>query len=121
MYRFVPHLSIYKQIHPTYSGNTHSEIPFEDLPHSLYPPYTYRFIPHILIIRTDSFHVFGECAQIISNLWNGIIFFTAFNGVLFKNKTMYECNWTKDPQGIIDNLALAGKKIYFRELSEYAE
>jgi hypothetical protein len=45
-----------------------------------------RFITRILSICTDSFRVFGECAQIISNIWNEIIFLTAFKGILLLKK-----------------------------------
>jgi hypothetical protein len=38
--------------------NMHSEIPFKDLPYSACFMYTYRFIPHIVSIRTDSFLIF---------------------------------------------------------------
>jgi hypothetical protein len=43
-----------------------------------------RFFPRILSIRTDSLYVFGECAQIILNIQNGIIFNKAFKGILLK-------------------------------------
>ncbi len=51
---------------------------------SAFSQYTNRFFPRILSIRTDSLYVFGECAQIILNIQNGIIFITAFKGILFK-------------------------------------
>ncbi len=67
-------------------------------------------IPHILRIRTYSFRVFSvykqihsgyfqymyrfcvlrECAQIILNIWNGIIFFAASKGTLLQEKE-YVC------------------------------
>ncbi len=60
--------SVYEQIHSTYSQ------------------YTNSFIPRTLSIRTDSFRIIRECAQIISNIWNGIIFITAFKGILLQKK-----------------------------------
>ncbi len=76
---------------------------------SAYSQYTTRFFLRILSIHTDSFRIFRECAQIIWNIWKGIIFFTAFKGILLQ-KIMYLCNWTKDLQGIINYLALACQK-----------
>jgi hypothetical protein len=109
MYRSVPHIlsirtdsfhifSVYKQIHSMYSQYTNSEILFKDLPHFAYSLYTstYRFFPWIHSIRTDSFRicavsfrVLGECAQIILNIRNGIIFFIAFKGIVLQKK--YVC------------------------------
>jgi hypothetical protein len=40
------------------------------------------FIPRILSIHTDLFRIFSECTYIISNIWNEIIFFTAFKETL---------------------------------------
>jgi hypothetical protein len=40
------YFSLYEQIHSSYSANTNSEILLEDLTHSVYSLYTYRFIPH---------------------------------------------------------------------------
>ncbi len=56
---------------------------------SAYSQYTNRSIPHILSICTDSFCVFGEWAQIILNIRNGIIFITAFKGIILQKK--YVC------------------------------
>ncbi len=80
--------------------------------HSAYSQYTYRFIPRIPSIRTDSFRVFGECTQIILNVRNWIIFITAFKGILFK-KSMYVCKWTEELQGMVDYLALAWQNNFF--------
>jgi hypothetical protein len=65
-------------------------------------------------LRTDSFRVFGECAHIILNVRNWIIFITAFKGI-FKKKSMYVCKWTEElrVQGIIDYLALAWQNNFF--------
>jgi hypothetical protein len=40
----------------------------------------------ILSMRSDSFPVLGECAQIILNIRNVIIFVTAFKGILLQKK-----------------------------------
>jgi hypothetical protein len=53
---------------------------------STYYQYKKRFIPCILSIYTDLFRIFGECAQINLNIRKGIIFFTAFKGLLLKKK-----------------------------------
>ncbi len=125
-------VSVYRQIHFAHSQYTNNKIWFIDLPQSTYSPYTYRFFPHSLSIRTDPFCVFsvyvcadslcrfGESAQIISHIWNWIIFFTAFKGTLLQNK--YVCvqldrrltkyNWLFGP---------SMTKIYFRVLTKYEE
>jgi hypothetical protein len=54
--------------------------------HSAYFQYTNRFIPRTLSKRTDSFRVIRECTQIISNIRNGIIFITAFKGIILQKK-----------------------------------
>jgi hypothetical protein len=90
----------------------------EDIPHSAYSPYTYRFILLILSIQTDSFCIFSAYVQIsssyLANLPNtkirkGIIFLTAFKGTLLQN-SIYVCNWTQDLQRIIKYFALGLKK-----------
>ncbi len=99
-YRSVPHIlsiqtdsfdvfSVYEQIPSVYSQYTNSEFLFKDLPHSAYFLYTYRFILRILSKRTDSFRLFGESTQIIWNIQNGIMIFTAFKGILLQKK--YVC------------------------------
>ncbi len=79
---------------------------------SAYSQYMNKLMPCILSIPIDSFRIFGECAQIILNVWNGIIFFLAFKGILLE-KSMHVCNWTKDLQGIINYLVLAWQKNFF--------
>ncbi len=56
---------------------------------SAYSQYTNRLIQCILSIPTESFRVFRECAQIILNIRNGIIFYTAFKWILLQKK--YAC------------------------------
>ncbi len=91
MNRFIPHIqryaqrnsvgrfilfrifSLFVQIHSAHSQNT-----------------KYRFILRMLSIRTDSFRVFRECAEIISNFRNGIIFLIAFKGTLLP-ETVWMC------------------------------
>jgi hypothetical protein len=66
--------SVFEQMHSAYSqtdlfcvfSNTHSDIPLEDLPHSTCFPFTYRFIPHIVSITTDSSCVSSIYTQIHS-------------------------------------------------------
>ncbi len=83
------------QIHSACLANRYRKIPFNDLTYSVFSPCTYRFFSHILSITTDSFPVAGECAQMISNTRNGIIFFTAFKGIL-PQKTV--CMWATGPR-----------------------
>jgi hypothetical protein len=56
---------------------------------SAYSQYMNKLMPCILSIPIDSFRIFRECTQIILNVWNGIIFFLAFKGILLKKK--YAC------------------------------
>jgi hypothetical protein len=71
IYRFIPRIlsirtdsfsvfSVYKQIHSAYSQYTNSKIYLNLylIPHILLI-HTYRFYPHILSIRTDSFRIFS--------------------------------------------------------------
>jgi hypothetical protein len=79
---------------------------------STYSQYTNRFIPHILNIRSDSFCVFRECAQIIWILEIELFSSHLLKGYYFQ-KSMCMCNWTEDLQGIIDYLALAWQNNFF--------
>lgn len=86
--------------------------------HSAHSKYMNRLIPRILNTHTDSFRVFGICAQIILNIRNGIIFFSVFKGTLHQKTVCSDvCNWTKNPQGIINYLTL----IWHKKCSAYLD
>jgi hypothetical protein len=83
IYRFVPHiLSIQTDSFRIFS--VHGRF------HSAFSQFSNRFILRIPSICADSFSLFRECTQIISNIQNGIIFFTAFKGILLQ-KTVCMC------------------------------
>jgi hypothetical protein len=104
-----------------------SKILFKDFPfhvfstyiqiHATYSQYTNRFIPCILSIHTDSFCVFGECVQIISNIHDGIIFFTASKGHYVKKQ--YVCVQLKQRQTRYNWLLGSSSTIKFLSLHCY--
>ncbi len=94
--------SVYEQIHSTYSQYTKSKISSNNyliLRILRIRTDTNSFILRILSIRTDSFPVFGECGQIIFNVWNWIVFITAFKGILLQKKV---CMCASGPKSYIE-------------------
>ncbi len=76
---------------------------------SAYSQYTNRII---LLICTDSFRIFGECAHIILNIQIELFSLQLSKGYYFE-KSICVCNWAKDLQGIINYLALAWQNNIF--------
>ncbi len=131
-------LLLYEQIQSAYSqymdifSKYAYEISFEDLTsfcvffiyiqiHSAYSQFTNKFIPQILSIRTDSFHVFGECAQIIIECSEWNYFLQSFEKDTTSKTwcTVYALyNRTLGQQGKIIKINI---KNYFRIFTLYAE
>jgi hypothetical protein len=83
--------------------------------HSAYSQCTNRFIPHILSLCADSFHVFGECAQIISNIFGMELFsLQLLKGHYFKKV----CMCAVGPTGINP---LCGPSLTKKFLSAYSD
>jgi hypothetical protein len=85
MHRFILCISVYEQIHSVYSKYILKDSFCE-----------------FCSICTDSFCIFGEFVQIMSNIRNGIFFFIAVNWGTTSKTSMHVCNWTKGPQGIFN-------------------